>query len=387
MSLAWLLPAAFAALLALAIPLLIHLARREQQQPTVFAALRWLRERPKPRRRLRFDEWPLLLLRLLLLALLASWLARPVLTGAPDTTPWTVVAPGVPETEVAQLLDAGEGERRWLAEGFPPLSTPMPQGAQATASLLRQLDAEVPQGARLSVRVPERLAGLDGTPLLLSRQVDWQVSPGQSPLPDARPEASPRLVVRHADGRHDGVRVLRAATLALHPDMASDAVFEAAPAGTPWPDTAQRIAWLAPGAMPAELRAWIEAGGVALFSADVETDAFDDRGVTLWRDVDGSPLLDAAVLGAGRVLQLRKPLHPAAMPQVLEPGFPRQLAALFEVPVAPTRALASEVVPGQGVPAWPIPHRELQPWLALLVALLWLIERWLATSSRRKVRA
>ena len=45
-------------------------------------------------RRIRFDEWPLLLLRLLLLAMLALWLARPVLTGVPDTTPWMVVAPG-----------------------------------------------------------------------------------------------------------------------------------------------------------------------------------------------------------------------------------------------------------------------------------------------------
>ena len=35
-----LLPAGLAALAALALPLLIHLARRQQQRPTVFAALR-----------------------------------------------------------------------------------------------------------------------------------------------------------------------------------------------------------------------------------------------------------------------------------------------------------------------------------------------------------
>src|SRR5690606_9148841 len=79
MSLALLLPAALAALGALLLPLLVHLARRSEQRPTDFAALRWLRRKPRPRRRIRFDERWLLALRLLLLALIALWLARPVL--------------------------------------------------------------------------------------------------------------------------------------------------------------------------------------------------------------------------------------------------------------------------------------------------------------------
>ena len=81
MSLGLLLPAALAALGALLMPLLIHLARRSQLVPTPFAALRWLRQAARPQRRVRLEEWPLLLLRLLLLALLALWLARPVLHG------------------------------------------------------------------------------------------------------------------------------------------------------------------------------------------------------------------------------------------------------------------------------------------------------------------
>jgi len=92
MNAALLLPMALAALAALALPLLIHLARRSEQRPTVFAALRWLREKPRPRSRLRFDEWPLLLLRLLLLAALALLLAKPVLYGAQPRTAWLAVA-------------------------------------------------------------------------------------------------------------------------------------------------------------------------------------------------------------------------------------------------------------------------------------------------------
>ena len=74
---AFLLPGALAALAALILPIIIHIARRSEQHPTDFAALRWLSERPRPRSRLRLDEWPLLVLRLLLLA--PEALRRPAL--------------------------------------------------------------------------------------------------------------------------------------------------------------------------------------------------------------------------------------------------------------------------------------------------------------------
>jgi hypothetical protein len=129
MSLALLLPAGLAALAALLLPLLLHLARRHEQTPTDFAALRWLRQKPKPRHRIRFDEWPLLLLRMLLLALLALWLARPVLSGMDDTRPRIVVAPGMDATAVrAQAGNADArrpASRRWTGPR-PPEHPPSP---------------------------------------------------------------------------------------------------------------------------------------------------------------------------------------------------------------------------------------------------------------------
>jgi hypothetical protein len=74
-------PLGLAALAAGLLPLLIHLARRHPYTPLDFAALRWLRAQIRPRQRIRFDDWPLLLVRLLLLAALALLLARPALTG------------------------------------------------------------------------------------------------------------------------------------------------------------------------------------------------------------------------------------------------------------------------------------------------------------------
>ncbi len=51
MAMGLLFPAALAALVALIVPLVIHIARRSEQQPTNFAALRWLRQKPRPRSR------------------------------------------------------------------------------------------------------------------------------------------------------------------------------------------------------------------------------------------------------------------------------------------------------------------------------------------------
>lgn len=386
MSLLLLLPAALGALLALLLPLLIHLARREQQRPTTFAALRWLRERPKPRKRIRFDEWPLLLLRLLLLALLALWLARPVLTGAPDVTPWTVVAPGVDADDVARMVESGEGERRWLAAGYPPLSSSKPETPQPIASLLRELDAALPPEAVLTVFVPERLAGLDGAPIRLSRVVEWRVLPGESPLPAMGEGTLEALVVRHGDQRQDEVRYLRAAVLALQPDAPANDVFDVAPAGTPLPADASRIAWLAPGLLPPEVRAWIEQGGQALLAHDVVVEWPGERSDVAWRDAQGTVLVEGAALGRGRILRLRQPLQPSRMPQLLEPDFPHRLHALFDAASMPTRATAEAVAPAQGGPSWLQAPRDLQPWLAVLLALLVLLERWLATSPRRQVR-
>ncbi|HRQ35608.1 MAG TPA: BatA domain-containing protein, partial [Chiayiivirga sp.] len=82
MSLALLLPGALAALTALALPVLIHLARRDVHRRIDFAALRWLAPEARPRRRLRLEERALLAARLVLLALIALWLAQPALSGA-----------------------------------------------------------------------------------------------------------------------------------------------------------------------------------------------------------------------------------------------------------------------------------------------------------------
>ena len=188
MSLALLAPLGLAALAALVVPIVIHLVRRLELRTTEFAALRWISERIRPRRRLRFERPWLLLLRLALLALLAVLLARPVLTQPPSAQASRVlVAPGSDLAAARAAVTSSGADWRWLAPGFPSIETPAPTGSVPVASLLREADAALPASATLAVVVPEQLAGLDGERPILAHAVGWHVVPGRMTSHDATP--------------------------------------------------------------------------------------------------------------------------------------------------------------------------------------------------------
>ena len=383
MSLSLLLPAALAALGALLLPLLIHLARRSQLRPTPFAALRWLRREARPQRRLRFEEWPLLLLRLLLIALLALWLAWPVLHGEQARPDVVVAVPGVDVEAVHGL--AGEGmQPRWLAPGFPDLAQTQPDGPLQIASLLRQLDMELAADVRVTVAVPARLEGLDAQRPVLSRAVDWRVLPGTMAARGVPRRAPPALAVRYDVDDAPGLRYLRAAALAWHEgESAPDDAFSSAPVAQPVDAGMSHLVWLVPGPLPETVLEWVQAGGVALLGEEAEAE-FPGTPVAWWRDSAGAPVVEGMRLGSGRLLRFTRPLTPARMPALLEPDFPQRLREVLGGPLpAPASAPAVDHAPGVGASAYPQPPRDLRPWLALLVALLLLAERWLATSPRR----
>ena len=383
MSPALLLPAALAALAALIVPLLIHLARRSEQRPTNFAALRWLRQKPKPRHRLRFDEWPLLWLRLLLLVLLALWLARPVLFDSADETPWIAVLPGVDAAQLKAGVGDDKARIHWLAPGFPEIEKEPPIGTLPFASLLRQLDAQLPKQVALTVIVPEQLQGADAMRPQLSRTAKWKIVPGAMQPSKPVPATAPVLTVRHTPDRTDALRYLHAAAIAWQSTPNTAAKFTAAPVDQPLPTGTETLLWLAPGPLPAEITRWISSGGTALLDAQTEF-KLTNASTVYWRDAVGEPLVEGAALGKGRVLRFTRPLTATAMPQLLEPDFPHQLRNLLQAPIpAPSRVMARDYAPITGGASHAQPPRELQPWLALLIALLVIAERWLATRRSR----
>lgn len=382
MSLSLLLPAALAALASLMLPLLLHLARRDSVRPLDFAALRWLRARPRPRRRLRFDEWPLLLLRLLLLALLALWLARPVLHGAPDLRAVVAVMPGVPASALPAQQLPENARRHWLAQGLPSLDAPSPATPQPIFSLLRELDADLPPGVPLVVLATSQFDGADGRVPQLSRKLDWRVVNAMPAASKPATGQSPTTLYLHADAGHAAaLRPLRAAAHAWQ-----GKVFELGADAAP-PAYAAVAVWLSSTSMPGALRDWIARGGSVLLAHDTPLPA----GIALapvLRDAAGTTLLESGSLGRGRLLRFRQPLRPADMPLLLEAEFPQRLReALAPAMQPPARADARAFAATTGARAQPAAPRDLQPWLALLLALLFAIERWLATARRREASA
>ncbi|PDH67720.1 MAG: hypothetical protein CNE89_05840 [Sphingomonadaceae bacterium MED-G03] len=378
MAMGLLFPAALAALIAVIVPLVIHIARRSEQQPTDFAALRWLRQKPRPRSRLRFDEWPLLLLRLLLLALVALFLARPVLWGAADQSPYVAVVPGA-RVDPAAFPDA---RLHWLAPGYPALDTPPPAATIPLASLVRQLDADVPQGAPITIVTPQVIEGADAQRIRLSRRVTWRIQPGAMPAARVPAAPPPSLGIRYDAAHADALRYLRAAALAWQP-QGRTADPDMGDAAAPLPDPRHLLAWLAAGTVPEAVRDRAAQGGTVLLSHD--TRAPDGLAfVTIWRDDEGAPLAEVATIGSGRMVRLTRPLRPAAMPVLLDADFPTQLRALLSPPVAaPSRAAARDYAPLTGASPADLPPQPLQPWLGLLIALLLCAERWMATRRSR----
>lgn len=370
MSLSLLFPMGLLALASLLVPLLIHLARRHHYAPLDFAALRWLRAKARPRQRIRFDEWPLLLVRLLLLAALAVLLAHPLLHGAPvQAPPWVVVAPGLP---VVAVPEGAEG--RWLAPGFPSLEDATPLGPQPLASLLRELDQHLPAGAGLTVYVPDPMPGLDGERPKLSRAVTWR--PVAAPVTAASPAVTaPKLRVAEATGDAQALRVLGAVQRAWN-DQPLSTPLDAASV----PADGEVGVWLSGTALPPAWQAWVNAGGSVIATAGA---AAPGKGTAVLRNDDGSAAVTRHAVGRGQVLRFDAPLAPDALPLLRDPAFPHRLLALVQPQVMPRIAPAAAQRPLTGATAPQVQPQDLTPWWLIVIVCLFALERWMATSRRR----
>lgn len=365
-------PLGLAALAAWLLPLLIHLARRHPYTPLDFAALRWLRAQIRPRQRIRFDDWPLLLVRLLLLAALALLLARPALTGpAPAPAAWTVAAPGLDATALRGTAEAGNWH--WLAPGFPAIDQVPPASTASLPSLLRELDAQLPPGTALTVHVPDPLPGMDGARLQLSRDVRWHTQPMPA---TAQPSAAtaPRLRV-HSDASATAQHWLNAlqrawGVQAPPSPLAGDAV----------PERGEIGVWSRSDALPAHWQAWLRDGGRVMTAGKPAASAS-----ILLRDAQGAPLLWQQRIGHGYLLALPGDWNAASNAALRDPQLPRALLLALQPPTAPRLGDARDQAPRRtALPAATPPLREPTPWLLLAIVLLFALERWMASSSRRR---
>ena len=383
MSLSLLLPLGLAALAALIVPLVIHLIRQPQRDVVDFAALRWLGERARPRRRLRFDDVALLLVRLLLLGVIALLLALPVLDRDPRA-PGSVIAvvPDIGAASARAHVSEGEAEWRWLAPGFPSLDEPAPAPSTSIASLVRELDAALDSHAHLTILAPSVIDGLDGERPITQRAIDWRVLDVPIETEATRATSAQRAIrvaLRMPQGDATAALPVRAAVAAWNVAKPGSFTLDAATPDVALESADAWLIWLGSDLSPAA-RSWLDAGGRALIvGADEET-----AGAVALTDATGGVLARSRASGKGRLVTLVRPFEPAQLPAMLDADFPSRLRALFEdEPPAPTRAFAATMAPRIGAAAATPPTFSLDAWIAAVVVLLFVLERVLATRRRR----
>lgn len=379
----FLLPGALAALAALLLPILIHLSRRTQWQRVDFAALRWLQSRMRPRRRPVIEEWLLLLVRLLLLACLVLMLAQPVHFRRQAAEHWLVVVPGAAWQSLDDLPKGENVRRHWLAPSFPALESPPSAAPPALSSLLRELDAHLSGDAELTVVLPETLAGIDAERPRLGRTVDWRYAEGR--VSEAKPASLPvpALAIRSDAGSAPRETYFRAAYAIWQEGMAAAArqPIEILSGDAQVPKQASLWLDLRNAPLSDAQRRWVAQGGTLMLGSGTPLTGTGD---TLWRDAQGEPVLVAHATGQGRILQWRRALDVQAMPLLESGDFPTRLRAIVQTQVlAPDRIGARDFKPVQAKRARPATPQPLAPWFALAAALLFLLERWLASHDRR----
>ncbi|KUG06121.1 BatA domain-containing protein [Solirubrum puertoriconensis] len=228
-------PAALLALAGLLVPLAIHLWNRRPGRVVPVGALRWLTPGANRRmRQLHLTQWPLLLLRLALLGLLALAIAGPRWSKpAPPLRPQVLLSPSVLASPawpvLLPTLDSlrrSGAELRYLGAGFRLLPDSLLQAATAVTDPQASTKWYWARAAQAADSFPNRPLRIyttaearhfRGTRPLLPTRVRWQTVPAAAdsgawlqaavrPTPD-----SLRLVIGYGNGARTTYRNYRQA--------------------------------------------------------------------------------------------------------------------------------------------------------------------------------
>lgn len=440
-------PAAWWALSALAIPLLIHLFSRSRGRLVHTGHIDLIRRARRVKvTELRLTQWLLLLLRLgifTLAALILAGLATTVQENSAEpvvylTTGWLQSASTEEREAVFKDADAHPGTRLFLLQpGFPevdrstldtPAQTPAPDpdGNGDTWTLLAERLSLARHDGPVTVYATDRLMQYGHDKPALPNEVSWR---NNHPPAAAAPNPEDiRALIAYERDRAGDVRLFEAALTALKAQRLPGLLWESVeldrsgeiPPGIDWlirlgnggPDTAV-----------------IDRTGkpVVILSDAIDTgDAVPEQVLSLpfypfsqfrvsrmghipesapghaepaeWRVLIGTnehaPVLQESRAGRVRVLQFNSRFDPRWSSLAQQAEFPELLLQLMLEPGHDFRRFAdARIDPANlavsstaAIPQMALPRRSLQQLLVTLLAIFWIAERWLSERRPREGR-
>jgi hypothetical protein len=444
-SLSVLMPAAMWALLALGIPLLIHIFSRSRGRLVKIGHIDLVRKaRQIQVTELKLTQWLLLFLRLAIFTVVALILTGLATAGLnSSTSPAIYLTPAWVKTsepaEIEALMRSAEQEPPsrvfMLQAGFPP---PDPQLLQTHTQsspvdieslgnvwslLSERLSLEQHDGV-VSVYATDYALQFGSRAPALPRDVDWQIShPQWAPVQDKHPL---KVLIAYDRDRSDDAALFAEVLMILkenrQPDLVWEMVdlsrFETAPFKPDWLvylsadktdadiiDKFESPAVLlrdSSGALPEEVNQYLnlpfypftnfrvdKVGSLKSINSGSGTDT---GGHVLLASLDGVPLLQQYHQGQTRILRLGSRFSSRWSSLTQQAEFPELLLQLMmDSKQEMLRFSNARIDPGNlkshrsiNTSDNPVPRRSLQGLLAVLLALLWIGERWLSERSPRE---
>ncbi|MGL6161600.1 BatA domain-containing protein [Microbulbifer sp.] len=360
-------------LAALAIPLLIHLLRRNATREITFAAVHWLqRERQHKKRLLLREKW-LLLLRMLLLALLAILLAGPLLQRDNQASEkMLLVDPRIERAELETFL--GENPRfasvLWLLPDPLPISESRPQAPDLWRTLSSLADAGEFRRAHILLRHAQNPSGHGA--LAVSPHWRWHALENGS-----KEESSPlpRLTLLGQSPTW-----LEAVLQQLQNTVAPQLELQKlAAAGLASASEQDWLLYDTAGELPAALQQFIRDGGLLITDQRVQP-----AGGIQFVEIAGDEPLQAAALGRGSWLRYGRDWHNADFfhrPELPEKLWQQWFAQDWALQARGRGLWSIDAPPGIAIADAEVHRFRLMPieqWLLLAFVLLLALERTVA---------
>jgi len=425
-------PVGLWALIALAIPVLIHLFNRSRGRLVRIGHIDLIRQA----RRLRVTEvklaqWLLLLLRLgifTLAALVLAGLARPGLQSSESTTAYVSPAwlRAVPPAKVDELL--GRHERVLVLQ---------PESAPLSKDLLNEIRQIPPQtstirniwplladrlslehhGGAVDVYAVDLLAQFGSSRPALPTAVNWNLA---QPLSAADSQQLPGSAVVAFDmERKQDAEFFRAALSSLKAHRIPDLTWEMVDSQdiTPQQLNSDWLIHLSANALTAEQLDLINTPTTVLMDATGEPPKGGLQYVTLpfypfsnfrisgqsqgqndaqdiVKTTDGTAVLQEQTFGSTRILRFNSRFNPQWSSVTQQAEFPELLLHLMlsdkqqNLAFNDARIRLSQLrqADADQVTDIPLPRRSLQSLLMFLLVLLWVTERWLSERKQHEVR-